>query len=377
MLYTFMDNSSARPRNRHIDILRAFAIILVVIGHTGTIPGAEWGYFHFPLMSYHMALFLFISGYLFRDLTWGEYPSFLWRKTKNLALPLIGWNIVYAGIVSILSAHAVVDYLQPIQGIWTYRSLFIEPFVTGHQYILNLATWFVGMLYPALLLYGIMNILLRRWVTDHGLMALYTVIAVAGLALTELRDSNVLWIVPLHASYALFFIHFGKYYRQYIEPRLASLNSWIIISVCALFQYLTVQIGGWHLYSPSFMLFDGRIVMPLLMAITGVIMWTHIARIVEKYVVPNKLEKAISQSTWDIMTHHIFVKFMIGWVLVHWAIEPELISSFRSTIWFVPTKFDYWGLVFLEVALPVLWHYVFEYMKKPMVVMYSRLKSSM
>ena len=87
--------------------------------------------------------------------------------------------------------------------------------------------------------------------------------------------------------------------------------------------------------------------------------------------------QAISQSTWDIMTHHIFVKFMIGWVLVHWAIEPELTSSFRSTIWFVPTKFDYWGLIFLEVALPVLWHYVFEYMKKPMVVMYSRLKSSM
>ena len=79
----------------------------------------------------------------------------------------------------------------------------------------------------------------------------------------------------------------------------------------------------------------------------------------------------------DILRAFAIILVVIGWVLVHWAIEPELTSSFRSTIWFVPTKFDYWGLIFWEVALPVLWHYVFEYMKKPMVVMYSRLKSSM
>lgn len=358
-----MDTHIRKSRNRRIDILRAIAIIMVVIGHTGNVPGAGWAYTYFPLMSYHMAIFLFISGYLYHDLEWKDFPSFCWRKTKNLAIPLLGWNIVYAGIVSILSWRNVVDYLPSLQEMWSFRALFIDPFVNANLYFLNLATWFVGMLFPALLIYGILNISLRRIITDHGLMALFTVIAVTGLAFTEMRDSNIFWLVPLHASYALFFIHLGKYYRQYIEPRLTFISPWIIICSCALFQFLTVRIGGWHLYSPSWMLFDGRILMPLLMAITGIMMWYYIAGIIEKYIVPNKIEEAISLSTWDIMTHHLLVKFMIGWVLVHWAIEPELVSSFRSTIWFVPQSFDYWAMILLEIALPVIWHYIFAFIK--------------
>ena len=132
------DKSALMPvkeRNRSIDILRAIAIVLVVLGHSFPIPGCEWWQSHFSAGSYRMALFLFISGYLFRDIEWSDLPSFVWRKTKNLVFPLIGWNIVYAGIVSIINFRHPVNYLPSTEQVWNMHDLFIEPFITGHQYL--------------------------------------------------------------------------------------------------------------------------------------------------------------------------------------------------------------------------------------------------
>lgn len=73
-----------KERNRAIDILKAVAIILVVMGHMGFVPrlGAAFEYY-FPIYSYHMPLFLFCSGYLFRDMDWSDFGWFVWRKTRS------------------------------------------------------------------------------------------------------------------------------------------------------------------------------------------------------------------------------------------------------------------------------------------------------
>ena len=347
-----------------MDILRAIAIILVVLGHNYPIPGATWLETYFPMAPYRLALFLFASGYFFKDLTWKDYPSFFWRKTKGLAVPLLGWNVVYAGIASILVWRNLVDYLPSLHEIWSLKLLFVEPFVSGHQYILNLATWFVGMLYTALLVYGVINILFHNKYADHILLIIYAFIAIAGLSHTSLLQCNHYWYLPLHMSYALFFIHFGKYYRRYIEPYIEHVSSWILIPACLLFSYLSVRIGGEVPYSLAWMKYGGHIILPLFMAISGILLWMRLTRIIETYIPPNKLEQVISKATWDIMTHHLFAKLIIGWILIHWAIEPELTDAFRHSIWFTPKTFDYWMTVFLQVALPVLWYLLFSFVKK-------------
>ena len=155
---TISKRMAQAEHNRAIDILKIIAIILVVMGHMGFIPrlgGAFEPYF--PIYSYHILLFLFCSGYLFRDFDWRDLGRFVWRKTRSLALPLIGWNIVYAGIVSLINLRHPVTYFPAIEQIWTLQNLFVEPFVSGHQYLLNLATWFVGMLYLTFLVYGLLG----------------------------------------------------------------------------------------------------------------------------------------------------------------------------------------------------------------------------
>lgn len=357
-----LDNTLPHTRNRRMDILRAITIVLVVWGHNYPHPGFTWFDIYFPMAPYRMAIFLFASGYFFRDLSWEKYPSFLWKKTKGLALPLLGWNIVYAGIASLLVWQDVVDYLPSLRNIWSFNSLFIEPFVAGHQYTFNLATWFVGMLFPALLLYGVLNIVLRK-VNDHIMLAVYLLLAMAGLHFASLAQLSHYWYLPLHVSYALFFIHFGKYYRLHIEQYIECIRSWILIPACLLVSYLVVHVGGEVPYALVWLQYGGRVFTPVLMAIAGILLWVRIAGIIERYIRPNGIEKAVSESTWDIMTHHLLVKFAIGWVLIHFGTEPELTTAVRSSIWFMPARFDFWALVGLEVALPVAWHYLFGYFK--------------
>ncbi|MBQ7631775.1 MAG: acyltransferase family protein [Paludibacteraceae bacterium] len=351
-------------RNRRMDILRAITIVLVVIGHTGSIPGASWWEIHFPLCTYRLAIFLFASGYFFKDIDWRTYPSFVWRKTKALAFPLLGWNIVYACVATIFVWKNAVDYLPPIQRIWTFHALFAEPFWSGHQYIFNLATWFVGMLFVGLVVYGLIHITTRQCkYIDHLLLVFYFGIAVLGLYAARFPLGHE-WLLPLHVSYALFFIHFGKYYRRYLEPFIERVPTWLLLPIILLFQYTVVHFTGIKLFALVWMNFEGLIVAPIGLAIAGILLWMRLCRIIEQNVLPNKLEKWVSESTWDIMTHHIFVKVMVAWLLIHFAIEPQLLPAYRQSIWFLPSTMDYWTLILLEVGLPVAFHYAFGWCKK-------------
>ena len=51
-------------RNIQFAILQTIAIIFVVVGHSGGISfGFEW----FPISSFHIPLFIFISGYFYKE----------------------------------------------------------------------------------------------------------------------------------------------------------------------------------------------------------------------------------------------------------------------------------------------------------------------
>ncbi len=84
-------------RNILISFLQVFGIVLVVIGHsTFGAPTNPW--FRALIYTFHMPLFIFISGYLLRyscerrnsslfAMSLKERVSFLWNKVKRLLLP--------------------------------------------------------------------------------------------------------------------------------------------------------------------------------------------------------------------------------------------------------------------------------------------------
>lgn len=83
-----------RSRIEYIDLLKGFGIVLMIIGHL------VWGnafqlphphkYLALYIYSFHMPLFFFISGYLYKCL---KFKSFLKRKFKSLIIPYLAFGL--------------------------------------------------------------------------------------------------------------------------------------------------------------------------------------------------------------------------------------------------------------------------------------------
>lgn len=350
-------------RNRSIDILRNIAITLVVLGHMFPIPGIMWLQHYFPIYSYHMALFLFVSGYLFKDMEWQDYGAFVWRKTYTLAIPLIAWNVVYAGIVSLINLRHPTNYFPTTESIWNIHNLFVEPFIGGHQYILNLSTWFVGMLYLALLIYGLFHLISKK-IPEWLLLLIFAIMAFTAIYSATLPTNIRILLVPQRIAYALFFIQFGRCFRIYIEHMITAKNiGWILLII--LIARFGIMIGGDHAYVLVWMRFDGDMLRPLLLGMLGCLFWMLLSIQIAHLIKPNKLEILIGTSTWSIMTHHLLVRFMICWIVVHFSNDLSLREKFVTDLWFFPPGVSiYIMAIVLEIGLPILWQFIFDKFKK-------------
>lgn len=90
-------------RNKKIDLLRAFAIITVILGHCIQFGQGPISYsgkcledplFRF-IYSFHMPLFMLLSGYLFyRTICSHSFLENILSRFKSLFIPIIMWNIV-------------------------------------------------------------------------------------------------------------------------------------------------------------------------------------------------------------------------------------------------------------------------------------------
>lgn len=131
-------------------ILAALAILMVVAGHLGynimTIGDL------FPYYSFHVPLFVFISGYFYKD-TERERPfGYVWKKIRRLLVPYFVWNLFYGVLSWLLRANGFAMGEEI-----SFRTLFLAPFIHGYQFIYNYAAWFV----PTLFVIEMMNLLMR------------------------------------------------------------------------------------------------------------------------------------------------------------------------------------------------------------------------
>ncbi len=121
-------------------VLSALAIIMVVAGHMGysilTLDEL------FPYYSFHVPLFMFISGYFYRE-SEEEHPlSYVKKKVCRLIVPYLIWNLVY-GLVAWGLRCAGFAMGEEI----SFYTLLAAPFLHGHQFAYNNAAWFVPVLF--------------------------------------------------------------------------------------------------------------------------------------------------------------------------------------------------------------------------------------
>lgn len=82
-----------------VNVLKALAILLVVSGHLEfSLLGM------FTPYSFQLALFFFISGYLFKDKYLDDVFTFIKRRVRSLLVPYFLYNVFYLGVTVLIAA---------------------------------------------------------------------------------------------------------------------------------------------------------------------------------------------------------------------------------------------------------------------------------
>lgn len=80
-------NKALEDRNSNIDLVKGIGIILLIIGHISD------GNLQKVIYSFHMPLFVVMSGFLF------TYPldkrGFIIQRAKSLLYPYVSFNLIY------------------------------------------------------------------------------------------------------------------------------------------------------------------------------------------------------------------------------------------------------------------------------------------
>jgi len=129
-------------RNNTIDAIKGFAIILVVLAHAiqRNIIDSEGNIFFCLISSFHMHLFMFLSGYVIaRSISKPEY-NWLFKKFIRLMIPFFIWSIImyymrnfdFSGLVYYgeyfeagIFHFLIYCFLVPWIGLWFLYVLFI------------------------------------------------------------------------------------------------------------------------------------------------------------------------------------------------------------------------------------------------------------
>ena len=201
-------------RNYLISFLQVFGILLVVIGHSRQGAPAEplWSTW---IYSFHMPLFMFISGYLLRygnekkgtsltDTPLYGNQGFIWKKAKRLLVPYVSISTL-AYLPKCLLNHFTV---RSVEMSWdTYIHQLLYPWDNVIIFFWFLPTLFIIFL---LAVYGAR--LLRQFDTLQGHLALLAALLLLHLfnPAAHLRLMNLSGV----ASYLIYFF-LGYYCCRY------------------------------------------------------------------------------------------------------------------------------------------------------------------
>ncbi|MBR6389851.1 MAG: acyltransferase family protein [Lachnospiraceae bacterium] len=351
-------------RNRTMGILTGIAIILVVLGHLDMNELSVFGLF--PYYSFHVCIFLFVSGYFYKPESETGVFKFIGRKALRLLLPYYICNLIYGIISTVLSKYGFT-FCQPI----SLRNLFIEPFLGGHQFGLNFASWFV----PALFIVEVINILARRFLTlirltDELLLRIHTdrdvimfvCTLAAGIATVYLAQGGHVWGLYKTPGRILFMIpvyELGILYRSHLEEYDKRIPDAVCLGALCAVQLIIYSLSEGLLnfsvvWCTSFASYAW---VPYATTVTGTWLWLRIARMITDSSPGHALDR-IGASSFHIMMHHVAVFRVIDLIMYGLSLcikdmtPPDMTRYLTDAVYvYLPGDMYPWKCVYLAAGI--------------------------
>lgn len=316
-------------------MLYVLAIFMIIDGHIGSFDYLSLNGL-LSYQNYHIALFMFASGY-FLNLTHTP-KEYIKKKFLRLIVPLYVWNFIY-GLIS--------AYLNKYHGFslgfeLNLKNLLIAPLTDGHQFIYNMASWF---LVPLFLVQIISFFILKPFAPKlpKFLSALFFILAftlgsIALAAAPANHGARNFTLTALRTFYFLPSYALGFFYRHTLK-KYDTLNTpaYIIIILTLTTIFISAFPGYNHI--PSWL---DNINAPALavyaVSFSAIFFWLRIAKILTPIIQQSPSLQYIANHTFDLMMHH-FAGFMLIKAAFSYSKDFNL-ERFKSDIWYYPFPFN-------------------------------------
>lgn len=319
--------------------LYGFAILFVLLSHCdggGVEMLSNWMHFG----AFHLGIFVFGSGYFFREEKLLNPRLYLWNKVKRLLIPLWCWNLFYGLLLTLL--HGLnFTFGEPL----TLRGILLFPLNSENLYVLNMGSWFIFPFFCVQILYGagklLLNLLGRPKVTDRILQALFVTAGFAGVYFAGHGYHEYALYPVFRILYFMPFYAFGILYRDFLEKYLSKAPAALYFGTCLLISLmLNARFGKAVYVIPSSCDYPFGMWATYLAGAVGILFWLRVSTVLADFGKECIPLLVLGRSTWDIMFHQ-FAGIMA--VKAVFAVTGRIFGIFRD---FDPAAFsgDIWYL---------------------------------
>ena len=355
-------NNQVKKINKKMMVLSCIGIVLVVFGHIGSPITLAKSLF--PYYSFHMALFIFISGYFYKtsneDNIFGK-NGYILNKAKKLVIPYFIWNLVYGIILILLRKYTIISFGMQ----FNLKSFFVMPWINGHQYILNIPAWFLLSLFLVNIIYVLQRKIFKKVWNDYIALLIFLLLALFSVYISYNISSSYFPII--RTFFFLFFYHFGYIYRTKIEGNF-KINCFVYFLIIILIQLIVLKIDGNISYVIVHMSFKTKYVFtPIIVSLTGILFWLKVSEILTPSLQNNRIINYIGNHTYDIMMHHLFWLFVANFIVYKLSSVFNLtgfsINTFKSTIYYCYTAGLPQSAILYDIfviAMPLLIRYFYD-----------------
>lgn len=358
-------------------ILYALGIIFIVAGHgaNGGLGSALQVGGWFPFYSFHLALFMFCSGYFYKLDSHNNTLRYIFKKIKHLLLPLFLWNIFYGCFVFILSNYGF-EFGMPL----TIEKFTTDIFTTGHQFVFNLGGWFVIPLFMTQVFTVVLRKVLGKWnhwSKEWVLALLYFALGILGIWLAR-KGWRTDWALVLTRMLALMpFYGLGILYKTKLEKH-DKLKNWLYFLILFTIQFFVILRSGGKVPTGIQSWSDYKAVLStILVGITGIAFWLRISKILEPTIGKSRIINLIANNTFPIMIH----QFLGFWILnLIFAIGTSVFNTggvfnwegYHTSIFYkyLPYGYTFFEILYLiaGIGVPILISKISAFFKKKLLL---------
>lgn len=316
--------------------MSAIGIILVVAGHLGYDLFDIGGLF--PYYSFHVFLFLFISGYFYKEEAEERILNYIWRKFVSLMVPYFLWNLFY-GVLAQLLHMAGFSIGESI----SLKTLFLSPFIDGHQFMYHFPAWFV----PVLFMLEVMNVLMRKVLSMIRLnyeWLIFGLCLAAGILTAYLAIGGHVWgwhKIPGRLLFMFPGLQMGKLYREKLEWHDRLEDGPYFLLVMGVQMLITIFCGGLAFSAVWVTSFANGPVIPYLTVITGIAFWLRIAKIISTIPYLSRKLVYIGRHTYAVMMHHMACFMLVKGFFYLMSLWTPFCEGYDTEMFFHEINFVY------------------------------------